>query len=189
MALPGENRTDTPLLVNDGASVAEIGAEGAASASTPSPTLATRQQFHREDLKVKRTFTLAISTLLTLAAIGLSGSTAQASTPASASNVHAAKTSRACIGMRYKRFANSDRLTVTTRLYPVFRGGNPPGPYTSASVWYNNTRSPYNYGQPGMYVDLFHVPAWRITGLIVKVSSSELVYGGKVYACPNKFYR
>jgi hypothetical protein len=139
---------------------------------------------------LKRLLTLAVSIMIALTAFVMNGSAARAdaiSPPMS--TIQAAKAKRACVGLRLTRFPNSDRLTLTTRLTPVFRGGNPPNPYTSASVWFNNTKSPYNYGQPGRYVDIFHAPHWKITGLIVKVSSSELVYGGAIYRCPNTFYR
>lgn len=95
---------------------------------------------------------------------------------------------RACVGLRVREYANPDRMTVTDRFTAVFRGGNPPSPYTSAAVWFNNTRSPWNHGQRGLSVDVQRWRGWRITGLIVKVASSELVPGGQVYRCPNVFF-
>ena len=95
-----------------------------------------------------------------------------------------------CLGWRVRSWMNSDGMTATYRFSPVFRGGRwPPRPWTSASVWYNHTNSVYYYDQRGRHVDVLPFASWRITGLVLKVSSGEPVLGGKLYRCPNRRYR
>ena len=103
--------------------------------------------------------------------------------------VRSSAVNRACLGWRLRAWPNSDGMTATYRFSPVFRGAWPPQAWTSASVWYNGTNSVYSYGQPGQHVDVFPWMGWRITGLVLKVSSGELALGGKVYRCPNRRYR
>ena len=117
----------------------------------------------------------------------LSRSTAAASTQAG--QVRAAAAKRACVGWRLQAWMNQDGMTATYRFTPVFRGGWPPRPWTSAAVWFNGNRSPWPFGQPGRHVDVFAWYSWRITALVLKVSSGELALGGKVYRCPNHRYR
>lgn len=96
---------------------------------------------------------------------------------------------RACLGYKLRTWLNNDGMTATYRYSPVFRGGWPPRPWTSASVWYNGTHSVWYYDQPGRHVDAFPWRGWRVTKLVLKVSSGELALGGKVYRCRNHRYR